>query len=153
MIKTQRPGMFTLSDSQPNMKGVAYLTDPANWKTYSDELVGALYAIGSPTIELFRASFNAARINHENMSGESAISPLTLDDCGYNVSDYRNWAIPEYFEAEWCNGIYRKGDSNSWWWLASPCYETHSAVWCIGEHERPFQLEPDTFRTPTRSAL
>ena len=101
------------SNKNANLKGVAYLTDPDNWKEYSNGIDGALFAIGGPTIELFRASFNGAKkASATGMENATEISKFTIGNNGYSSSSIS-------LESEWCNGIYRKGDSG-YWWLASP---------------------------------
>ncbi len=135
MIKAQKSDMFTLSDGLENMKGVAYLTDTDKWKGYLDGLDGALYAIGSPTIELFRASFNAAIKARNDMGNVKEISEFTIGEYGYNQG---NPATSKgSFRASYSNGIYRKG-SRGYWWLASPLNREWVSVWCVDEEEGSF---------------
>ena len=134
MIKAQKSDMFTLSDGLENMKGVAYLTDTDKWKGYLDGLDGALYAIGSPTVELFRASFNAAQKTNEKMTNASQITDFTLGTYGYEISNYIHSETGGEFSTTWCGGIYRKSRSG-YWWLASPASAgaDGSSVWFVHE--------------------
>ena len=61
---------------------------------------------GSPTAELFAASYNN--------TGKSNTITLGLGTNGYNYSPGKNWLKPEDN-----HGIYNKG-SSSYWCLASP---------------------------------
>ncbi len=134
MIKAQKPDMFTLSDGLQNMKGVAYLTDPDKWKEYSSGLNGALYAIGGPTIELFRASFNAAIKTHEEMNDATEISEFTIGDTGYSEEEVM--IGNDFFKTDYSKGIYRKGDEDVGWWLASPRgYYNDFALWIVSEYQ------------------
>ncbi len=62
---------------------------------------------GSPTAELFAASYN-------NRSNKSNIIELELGTYGYTENTSSNWLKPEDN-----HGIYNKSTS-SYWWLASP---------------------------------
>ena len=62
---------------------------------------------GSPTAELFAASYN-------NRSNKSNIIELELGTCGYAENTISNWLKPEDN-----HGIYNKS-TYSYWWLASP---------------------------------
>lgn len=62
---------------------------------------------GSPTAELFAASYN-------NRSNKSNIIELELETNGYTANTRRNWLKPEDN-----HGIYNKSTS-SYWLLASP---------------------------------
>lgn len=64
---------------------------------------------GSPTAELFSASYN-------NRSNKSNIIELELGNYGYAENTSSNWLKPEDN-----HGIYNKSTS-SYWWLASPRY-------------------------------
>lgn len=66
---------------------------------------------GSPTAELFAASYN-------NRSNKSNIIELELRDYGYTGNTSSNWLKPEDN-----HGIYNKSTS-SYWWLASPRYSS-----------------------------
>lgn len=62
---------------------------------------------GSPTAELFAASYN-------NRSNKSNIIELELGTNGYTENTNNNWLKPEDN-----HGIYNKSTSSDWW-LASP---------------------------------
>ena len=48
---------FTDSNTNPNILSVPWLTDPDEWSEFKND--DAVFAIGSPTIELFTKSFNS----------------------------------------------------------------------------------------------
>ena len=68
---------------------------------------------GSPTAELFAASYN-------NRSNKSNIIELELGTYGYTKKTSSNWLKPEDN-----HGIYNKSTS-SFWWLASPGSDSSS---------------------------
>ena len=67
---------------------------------------------GSPTAELFAASYNN--------TGKSNTITLGLGTYGYTENTSSNWLKPEDN-----HGIYNKSTSSSWW-LASPNYDGSS---------------------------
>ena len=110
------PNKFTLGEK--NMRAVAWMTDTTNteWTQYKDAAGKAEWAIASPTIELFVASFNAKRNN-------LTVPEPKSDGTGYTNSWKSNFILPSNFRHE----IYRKGSSN--WWLASP--GSDGSVYCF----------------------
>ena len=128
MIKAQKPEMFTLNSTQDNMKGVAYLTDPDKWKEYSDKLDGALFAIGSPTIELYAASFNATceRVGKREM---------TFNDLVGNGYSLKLTSSGDLHTEN--GGIYNTGKSGCWW-LASPWRNYSFYLWRVPEADGYF---------------
>ena len=75
-------------------------------KDYKDEKGDAVFAIGSPTAELFKASYNN--------TGKTNTINLDLGTDGYIENTESKW-----LKAEDNKGIYNKDDSSNWW-LASP---------------------------------
>ena len=99
---------FFISDVKyPNIWGVAYLCDTRNdgpWASYKTGF--AAWAMGSPTLELFAASYNAT---HQNVSSVG----MAVGTYGYGFSNSDSFTTAEN------NGIYRLKSSGTWW-LASP---------------------------------
>lgn len=99
--------LFTSTNIYTNIRTTAWLTDTSDtgmWKDYKNS--DAVFAIGSPTVELFVASYNA--------TGKSNTITLTLGDCGYKENTASGW-----FSVEDNHGIYNKATTTNWW-LASP---------------------------------
>ena len=98
--------LFTESNTNSNIRFTAWMTDPEAWKDYKDKNGDAVFAIGSPTAELFEASYNN--------TGKANTINLALGTYGYTENTGSKW-----LKAEDNKGIYNKDDS-SHWWLASP---------------------------------
>ena len=97
------------STSSKTAKAVAYLMDQNVWDIYKDSAGNASYAIGGPTLELFKNSYNKS----EETSNEIEIE--SCDSEGYSEDTSITWILETYN-----NGIYNNG-KNSYWWIASPC--------------------------------
>ena len=117
---------FTRSFGNNNIKAIAGLLDTNSWSTFLTD--GATYAIGSPTIELFRASWNEKKYSdgvHTKIqlspngtigynigtSNDDRFVPTTTNvtvssDKGYNDTLY----YPHKYNFNNCNG----------YWIASP---------------------------------
>lgn len=96
------------SNTHDSIRTTAWLTDTSDsgmWKNYKN--ADSVFAIGSPTIELFSASYN-------NRSNKSNTLTLSLGTYGYTTNVKANW-----FSVNDNYGIYNKS-SSSYWWLASP---------------------------------
>ena len=98
--------LFTESNKNTTIRFTAWITDPEAWKDYKDENGDAVFAIGSPTTELFAASYNN--------TGKANTINLGLGRYGYTQNTESKW-----LKAEDNKGIYNKDDSSTWW-LASP---------------------------------
>lgn len=99
--------LFDSSNESSNMRTTAWLTDSEVWTEYKND--DAVFAIGSPTMELYCKSFNAtSELNEAN--------EITIDvgKRGYNYETEEN-----QIEVDYNNGIYNKDDSSRWW-IASP---------------------------------
>lgn len=108
--------LFLPNNANSNIRKTASLLDTKFWgntEKFEDINGIALFAIGSPTIELFTSSYNAAskvaNINKYFINIES-------DNTGYKLFDTSNG----YFQPNDKNGIYNLGKDGQWW-LASPC--------------------------------
>ena len=88
-----------------NAKVIAYLMDNDVWDKYKDNEGKASYAIGGPTIELFKNSYN------ESKETTKKIEITNCTEIGYDVQ-----GILEIL-SDYNNGIYNNGKI---WSLASP---------------------------------
>ena len=104
--------LFTEINKNTSIRFTAWMTDPEVWKDYKDENGDAVFAIGSPTAELFVASYNN--------TGKTNTINLGLGTYGYTENTGSKW-----LKAEDNKGIYNKDDS-SHWWLASPYHISSS---------------------------
>lgn len=99
--------LFVKSNTNNNIKFTAWLTDTSTsgiWNKYKNEDVE--FAIGSPTIELFAASYN-------NKKDKTNIITLDSGTYGYQQNTSQGW-----FQTD-NHCIYNNGTS---WWIASPYY-------------------------------
>lgn len=93
----------------PNVLATVWLTDTSTngpWASYKNS--DAVFAIGSPTAELFAASYN----NRSNKT--SNLINVDLGIYGYTHNTEINW-----IKTDENYGIYNK-NTTSYWWLASP---------------------------------
>lgn len=100
---------FTESNTNISMRTTAWLTDTSEtsmWNEYKNS--DAVFAIGSPTIELYVASFNAT----SDLNSASKIT-LEVDNYGYKSDTSSNQLKMNYNY-----GIYNNNSSD--WWIASP---------------------------------
>lgn len=103
--------LFTSSNKNTNIRTTAWLTDISDtgmWSSYKN--TDAVFAIGSPTAELFAASYN----NRSNKT--TNIIELDLGTYGYTANTNNGW-----LSANDNHGIYNKSTS-PYWWLASPSH-------------------------------
>ena len=108
MLKTN--GTFFVEDKDnPNILATAWLTDTEYWEEYTDEAGNAIFAIGSPTVELYVASFNATALTN-------GATEITL---GVGTYGYTDNTTSNQISTSYNNGIYNY-DGSSYWWLASP---------------------------------
>lgn len=100
--------LFTSSNENTNIRTTAWLTDTSDtgmWSSYKN--TDTVFAIGSPTAELFAASYN-------NRSNKSNPITLGLETYGYTENTGKDWlSVDDNY------GIYNKS-TTSFWWLASP---------------------------------
>ncbi len=129
---------FSGDNKYDNIKAVAWLTDTEVWKQYAPETSGALFAIAGPTMELFRASFNAAIPNNKEVTKETEIpeiAPFGIGDYGYKETQSTK---DDNFKTTYSHGIYRKGNSDVYWWLASPSSSPSKYLWTVSGYYRFF---------------
>ncbi len=100
MIKS----LFTEENTSNNIRVTAWLTDAELWSHYTNE--DALFAIGSPTLELIVASYN-------NRNNKDNIIEIETNNIGYSL--IKN-SVSELGSN---HGIYGS-DTINYYWLASP---------------------------------
>ena len=101
---------FTESNTNLNILATAWLTDTSEtsmWNEYKNN--DAIFAIGSPTVELYVASFNAT-------ASENEATTITL---GVGTYGYTEDVESNQLKTSYKYGIYNNGD----YWLASPYYD------------------------------
>ena len=101
LLKSEK--CFTSQNTSNAIKMTAWLCDETVWKNYCDD--NACFAIGSPTLDLFVASWNATAIETEKIQPQNQI-----DDFGYN---YRDTSLGENQSRN--HEIY-----DTYYWLSSP---------------------------------
>jgi hypothetical protein len=104
-LNSKISSLLVETNTNKNIRATAWLTDTTQWAQYKSN--DAEYAIGSPTAELFAASYN-------NRSNKSKTISLGVGSYGYTNNTERGW-----LNASDNHGIYNKSTS-SFWWLASP---------------------------------
>ncbi len=97
---------FDDTNVDASIQTTAWLTDSEEWKNYKNS--DAVFAIGSPTLELYVASFNATATANE----ATAIATLRLGTHGYSMPGVS-------LETSYNYGIYNKNTTSNWW-IASP---------------------------------
>lgn len=105
------------SHTWTNIKTTAWLTDINEWKDYKNS--NAIFAIGSPTIELFVASYN-------NRSNKSNIIELNIGNYGYKTNIGNN----HWLNTKDNHGIYNKSATDKWW-IASPGGSYNDRSLCV----------------------
>lgn len=96
--------LFTASNTNSSIRATAWFTDTENWKAYANN--DAAFAIASPTLDLYAASYNATGQGHT----------ITLGNGSYG---YTNNSIGGWLKTDANHGIYNKAIS-TYWWIASP---------------------------------
>ena len=110
---------FTNTNTNKNILATAWLTNPDEWAEFKNS--DAVFAIGSPTLELFVKSFNAtASINGANQ--------ITLDVGTYG---YTQDTTSNQLKTTYNNGIYNKSTSSDWW-LSSPWNGSRNEFYVYG---------------------
>ena len=122
-----------------NEKAAAWLCSPSKWTTYCDTSK-ANYAIGSPTAEMYVASYN--QVSHTTGNYKLGATYRETSVPGYiytlngkqsTISNSDYWTGNNTLDYTGYNSMYcgRNGSTgNYWWWLASPSANSSSYV-CI----------------------
>ena len=123
-----------------NEHAAAWLCSPSNWTTYCDTSK-ANYAIGSPTAEMYVASYN--QVSHTTGNYKLGATYRATSYPGYmytvngtlqnggcltdnNTLDYTR------YNSMYCG---KNGSKEGYWWLASPSSEYYNAICVVdGEH-------------------
>ena len=103
--------LFQSNNTNLNIQATAWLTDTKEdgpWAKYKNG--DCVFAIGSPTVELFAASYN----NRSNKTSKLITPTFSSGSPGYENNTSDNWLNPGNN-----HGIYSKSRSSNWW-LASP---------------------------------
>ncbi len=108
-----------------NERAVAYLSAPSQWTTYCDT-TKANYAIGSPPVEMYVASYN--QVSHTTGNYKLGATYRATDYPGYiytlNGTQYNSGYSTNSDTLDYTgyNSMYcgRNGSKGGWWWLASP---------------------------------
>ncbi len=117
--------LFTENNTNENIRAIAWLTDQEIWSSYEDN--NAVFALASPTLELFAASYN-------NRSNKSTILEVSFDGSyGYDFTGNTEISVEENY------GIYNKSQQNAWW-IASP-YRTNDDICELAGHYRMIQQQ------------
>ena len=120
-----------------NEHATAWLCSPSKWTTYCDTSK-ANYAIGSPTAEMYVASYN--QVSHTTGNYKLGATYRATSYPGYiytlngkqsNISNSDDWIGNNTLDYTGYNSMYcgkngSKGDY--WWWLASPSANASYAV-------------------------
>ena len=125
------------SNWNSNENAAAYLSAPSQWTTYCDTSK-ANYAIGSPTAEMYVASYN--QVSHTTGNYKLGATYRATSYPGYiytlngkqsNISNSDYWTGNNTLDYTGYNSMYcgRKGSKGDyWWWLASPSANASYAV-------------------------
>lgn len=125
-------------DYLPNDKCVAWIADPKVWENWKDKSLSndIRYVIGSPSLEIYIASYNEYLRKHRDSIGlvEKLKCEYASDDVKYNSKGYRigfdnvqssQWVNDGYYQME--NSIFSSNIANGmfstekqYFWLASP---------------------------------
>ena len=112
-----------------NEHAAAWLCSPSQWTTYYDS-TKANYAIGSPTAEMYVASYN--QVSHTTGNYKLGATYRATDYPGYiytlngkqsNISNSDYWTGNNTLDYAGYNSMYcgKNGSTGSYyWWLASP---------------------------------
>ena len=129
--------LFTNESNKANtgIRATVWFTDTTEdgpWAKYKNS--DCVFAIASPTAELFEASYNNnTNTTHKNYENNKI--NVQLGTFGYSENTSSNW-----LKAEDSHGIYNK-DNSSYWWLASPGYNYGNSCLIVGGDNRLF-LQP-----------
>lgn len=112
LLLAEQPNLFTNEKLAGNMKAMAWMCDTNYWKGYtSDNSVASYdgstsYAVMSPSIELFIASYNSDKTD-ENYT--ALVTPST------GINGYINsWSTYNILSSVYNNGIYTTGENRCW---------------------------------------
>ena len=120
-----------------NEHAAAWLCSPSKWTTYCDTSK-ANYAIGSPTAEMYVASYN--QVSHTTGNYKLGATYRATDYPGYiytlngkqsNITNSDYYTGDNTLDYTGYNSMYcgRKGSKGDyWWWLASPSSGYSGAV-------------------------
>lgn len=102
---------FISSANKISIRMTAWLTDIDKWDNFKDDEGNAIYAIGSPTLDLIEASYNA----FAQKNGIDATVTVIPSGSGYTATETPSDSV---FLKTYASGIYNY--NNSWYLIASP---------------------------------
>ena len=120
-----------------NEHAAAWLCSPSKWTTYCDTSK-ANYAIGSPTAEMYVASYN--QVSHTTGNYKLGATYRATSYPGYiytlngkqsNISNSDYWTGDNTLDYTGYNSMYcgvNGSTGNYWWWLASPSVRESTCV-------------------------
>ena len=129
------------TSTNQNMKATAYLLDTRIWDNFKNENGEAEYIIGSPTLELFIASYN-------DTHPENTLGYEIADDKGYKLDDQASSTSNEPYS--WgkrdeklyvCTKDGSTGSAYEGVWLASPVYNTTDSLFYIYHYSARLNVE------------
>ena len=118
---------FTSDNKNKNILATAWLTDSNEWDEFKNS--DAVFAIGSPTVELYVKSFNAT-------ASTNGANEITLDVGTYG---YTEATVNGQLKTTYNNGIYNKSESSKWW-LASPYHDYSGSEFYVNGSRGFFNL-------------
>ena len=119
-----------------NEKAAAWLCSPSKWTTYCDTSK-ANYAIGTPTAEMYVASYNQVSHTTGNYKLEATYRETrepgyiyTLNGKQSTISNDDYWIGDNTLDYKGYNSMYagQNGTKSGYWWLASPSSNDSSNV-------------------------
>ena len=126
LLDATEKSFFKVSNTNPNILATAWLTDPDQWEKYKNE--DAEFAIGSPTVELYAASFDAAA---DAAKKNDPPEERTKIRAGLGVGTYGyTEGTSNELQQSYNHGIYNKSGSSNWW-LASPYGDDNYNELCV----------------------
>ena len=114
---------FTSDNTNTNILATAWLTDPNEWDEFKNS--DAVFAIGSPTVELYVKSFNAT-------ASTNGANEITLDVGTYG---YTQDTVIGQLKTTYNNGIYNKSELSKCW-LASSYDASYLELDVLGSYGR-----------------
>ncbi len=132
---------FGTGNTYDNIRATAWLTDPDEWTEYTNGNEDAEFAIGSPTVELYAASFDAAA---DAAKEKEPSEERTKIGTGLDVGDYGyTEETLNQLRQSYNNGIYNKDneDEFGYWWIASPYDKPGNQELAVSDYDRCFGNE------------
>ena len=130
-LKQYTDAGYTATSTNKNAKATAYLLDTTMWKGFKDSYGYAEYSIGSPTLELFRDSYNITHAT-DIETGVNAKGYQLRWKTENNSNSYNNY-ISGLSTSESLYVISSKTNAYGMW-LASPSGRFENYVMRVGDY-------------------